>query len=222
MRENNPTGQTAASGITESATSNPGKSGSGKRGNEARERILEQAKKLFREKGFEGVSLNEIVEVVGVKKPTIYYYFGDKQGLFAEVLLSMLRHGHDIVSANNRPELGVVDTLEKLSEGYLRFCPTSLMSMIRDALVYLTPTSQQAVIEAYQFYLMKPIERIFEEGIRSGAIKAMDPRELAIMYLGLIDTVTTQKTLLEGRNFDHKASAQRLMELMFQGIQAKP
>jgi TetR/AcrR family transcriptional regulator len=191
-----------------------------KRSREARERILEEAKKLFREKGFEGVSLNEIVAAVGIKKPTIYYYFGDKEGLFAEVLKAMLRHGHDIVSANVRAGLSTAEKLEKLAEGYLRFCPTSLMSMIRDALVCLGPANQQAVLEAYRFYLLTPFERIFEEGAQNGEIKPIAPRELAIMYLGLIDTVTTQKTLLEGRGFDHKASSELLMELMFQGIKA--
>lgn len=192
-----------------------------KRGKEARERILEEAKKLFRQKGYEGVSINEIVDAVGVKKPTIYYYFGDKQGLFVEVLVAMLRHGHEIVSGNIRSGMNIEEKLSRLSEGYLRFSPTSLMSMIRDILNYLNPAGQEKVLEAYNFYLLKPFERIFEEGIQNQEIKPQDPRELTILYLSLLDGVTTQKTMLEGRAFNYKVATDLLVEVLFRGIYTK-
>lgn len=203
---------------SQSAAHNPGSDSAGKPAKDARVRILEEAKKLFRQKGFEGVSINDIVNVVGVKKPTIYYYFGDKEGLFVKVLVAMLRHGHDFVSANMRAGMSTADKLEKLSEGYLRYSPTSLMSMIRDAQNFLSPVSQQTVHEAYQFYLLKPFERLFQEGIQAQEIKPLEPRELTIMYLGLIDAVTTQKSILEGRMFNHKLSAELLVDMMFNGI----
>lgn len=189
---------------------------------EARERILEEAKKLFRQKGFEGVSINDIVNAVGVKKPTIYYYFGDKEGLFVEVLVTMLRRGHDFVAANIRAGMSTAEKLERLSEGYLRFSPTSLMSMIRDAQNYLSPPSLQTILEAYNFYLLKPFERLFQDGIQAQEIKPLDPRELAIIYMGLIDAVTTQKSMLEGRQFNHKATSELLVNMMLNGIQPTP
>lgn len=33
-------------------------------------------------KGFDGVCVDEIVVLLGVNKWMIYYYFGDKEGLF--------------------------------------------------------------------------------------------------------------------------------------------
>lgn len=188
---------------------------------EVRVRILDAAKKLFREKGFEGVSLNEIVAAVGVKKPTIYYYFGDKQGLFVEVLMVLLGRGQDFIIANIRSGMSLSEKLEKLSEGYLRFCPTSLMAMLRDTRNYLDLASQQKILDAYRFYLLKPFERIFEEGMQTGEIKIHAPRELALMYLGLIDAMTTQKNLLDGKTVNHKATAELLVDMMLNGLQAK-
>ncbi len=52
----------------------------------SKEAILACALELFAEKGYEAVSPNEIVERVGVKKPTLYYFFGSKEGLFDELL----------------------------------------------------------------------------------------------------------------------------------------
>lgn len=48
--------------------------------------ILKYALELFASKGYEAVSPNEIVEKVGVTKPTLYYFFGSKEGLFNELL----------------------------------------------------------------------------------------------------------------------------------------
>ena len=41
---------------------------------------------LFWEKGFKNTSLDEIAEAVGVKKPSLYAAFGDKEMLFRKVL----------------------------------------------------------------------------------------------------------------------------------------
>lgn len=45
--------------------------------------ILEAAKKLFIEQGFEGVSMDQIAAEAGVSKLTVYSHFGDKDALFA-------------------------------------------------------------------------------------------------------------------------------------------
>ena len=52
----------------------------------SREEILNCALELFSQKGYEAVSPAEIVEKVGVKKPTLYYFFGSKEGLLEELL----------------------------------------------------------------------------------------------------------------------------------------
>lgn len=52
----------------------------------SKEAILKCALGLFAEKGYEAVSPNEIVEKVGITKPTLYYFFGSKEGLFDELL----------------------------------------------------------------------------------------------------------------------------------------
>jgi AcrR family transcriptional regulator len=49
-------------------------------------RILDAARKLFLERGFEGASIDEIAEVARSGKPTIYAPFRDKRALFTEVM----------------------------------------------------------------------------------------------------------------------------------------
>src|SRR5258706_12610797 len=49
-------------------------------------RILDAARKVLLERGFEGASIDEIAEVARSGKPTIYARFRDKRALFTEVV----------------------------------------------------------------------------------------------------------------------------------------
>ncbi len=55
-----------------------------------RRRIIDAATDLFLAKGYSGVSLDEIVAVAGGSKSTIYAEFGNKEGLFAAVVDSIV------------------------------------------------------------------------------------------------------------------------------------
>jgi AcrR family transcriptional regulator len=53
---------------------------------EKRRHLMEVAIARFAEKGYEGASLNEILAGAGFGKSSYYYYFSDKEDLFATVL----------------------------------------------------------------------------------------------------------------------------------------
>jgi len=59
-----------------------------------RAKLLEAARKLFAEHGYEGVSVTDIGKQAGVSHAMIYANFGDKTGLL-----------YEIVSENNAPQL---------------------------------------------------------------------------------------------------------------------
>jgi len=52
----------------------------------SREKILETAMTLFSERGYDAVGVSEIAEKAGITKPTLYYFFGSKEGVFREIL----------------------------------------------------------------------------------------------------------------------------------------
>lgn len=52
----------------------------------AREKILTVAARLFANRGYDAASMREVAEAARVTKPTIYYYFASKEGLFEALL----------------------------------------------------------------------------------------------------------------------------------------
>src|SRR3954447_9691450 len=47
------------------------------------EQTLAVARGLFAERGYAGVTMDEVAAEVGVTKPLLYNYFGNKEGLYA-------------------------------------------------------------------------------------------------------------------------------------------
>jgi AcrR family transcriptional regulator len=55
-------------------------------GSEHRHQLIEVARSLFAERGYEGTSIEEIALRANVSKPVVYEHFGGKEGLYAVVV----------------------------------------------------------------------------------------------------------------------------------------
>jgi len=55
--------------------------------------ILDAAKRLFVEQGYDGVSMDQIAAAAGVSKLTVYSHFGDKDSLFTEAVRAHCEQG---------------------------------------------------------------------------------------------------------------------------------
>lgn len=58
-----------------------------------RERILTEAARLFREKGFDGVSVAEVMNAAGLTHGGFYGHFASKDDLIAEAVAHMMANG---------------------------------------------------------------------------------------------------------------------------------
>lgn len=67
----------------------------GARSSSRREEILDAASVLFAERGYHGVSIDDLGAAVGLSGPAIYRHFTGKEDVLAQMLLRISRHLHD-------------------------------------------------------------------------------------------------------------------------------
>jgi len=115
---------------------------------------------LFCQRGYEAVGIQELVDAVGVTKPTLYHYFQNKRGLLDAILedgfqtfmpnvLSAVDYQHDIVL-----------TLTRITEAYFSFADqVPRFFRFQLGLQYAPPES-----ESYQ--AVSPFNKIQHEAVQ--------------------------------------------------------
>ena len=85
-----------------------------------RRQILDGARKLFLDLGFDAASMGEIARAAGVSKGTLYVYFADKNRLFEAIVEEeSLEQGK--VAFNFDPARDVTTTLMEFGQAYIQW-----------------------------------------------------------------------------------------------------
>jgi len=84
-----------------------------------RRQILDGARKVFMNLGFDGASMGEIARAAGVSKGTLYVYFADKNRLFEAIVeAEALEQGKTVF--NFDPARDVTTTLMEFGQAYIQ------------------------------------------------------------------------------------------------------
>ena len=82
-----------------------------KTSSDPRQRLLDAGLKLFANRGYAGTAVQDITEEAGVTKPTLYYYFGNKEGLFQALVDQAMDERLLLMQKAAPPEKPTVDQL---------------------------------------------------------------------------------------------------------------
>jgi TetR/AcrR family transcriptional regulator, transcriptional repressor for nem operon len=85
---------------------------------DTRKRILSAAARLFRERGYDGVGVDAIMNEVGLTAGGFYAHFDSKETLFAEAIETALAEGRS-ARAQQSSALAGMDPLQALIKSYL-------------------------------------------------------------------------------------------------------
>jgi len=112
-----------------------------------REELLAVAARLFADRGFTGVTMDDIGAAAGISGPALYHHFASKESMLGEMLVSISEHLHAqgaaIVAAGSPP----ATTLERLVDAHVGFAvdhPELITVHFRD-LVRAPATDQRRV-----------------------------------------------------------------------------
>lgn len=154
-----------------------------------REAALDAAMRVFWSKGYEGASLAELTEAMGINPPSLYAAFGDKEGLFLEAAAryeAAVREAcpyADEPSAREAVERLLTDLVGVFTgTGHPRGC----MLVMAAATASASPRLQAVLAERRAEARARFKARI-EDGIRAGEVPAeTDSASLANFYVAVI------------------------------------
>ena len=145
------------------------------------------AASVFSEKGFHGASTKDIAERLGIKQASLYYYFASKEEALEEVCLFGIRdyvqRMNDIADSDQPFEAKLLGVLTSHLSSYRE--KNEALKVHNDERLYLPPDRRARLKELGTHYREK-LERIFEEGVADGTLRAsLDCHFAAQSVIGL-------------------------------------
>lgn len=124
-----------------------------------RRQILDGARKVFMDLGFDGASMNEIARAAGVSKGTLYVYFADKSRLF-EAIVEEEAFEKGKIAYNLDPRRDVETTLREFGRAYIgAMCRPGGGSSIRTVMA-IAERMPEVGRRFYENVLAKSINRL--------------------------------------------------------------
>lgn len=147
--------------------------------------LLEAARPLFAERGYEAVSSEEIVAAAGVSRGALYHHFDGKRGLFAAVFEEVEA---ELTASFDLSGLDAGDPLGVLLAAVDQFLDLSLDSRAQQIVLIDGPAvlGWEAWHEVERRYGLGLIEAGLTAAIDAGQIPPLPVPELALMILGAL------------------------------------
>jgi AcrR family transcriptional regulator len=150
--------------------------------------IVQAATSLFRSKGYEAVTIADIVDAARIGRSTFYKNFENKKQLFIECIRDIIRREGIPDDAGDAAETDGFTLFDRSAEAYFRESPLwrDMIKMLRAAAINDPAEFEETLEEALRLKL-----EVFEKRIRSsvqkGFMRDVNPTLLALMLLGTQD-----------------------------------
>lgn len=160
-----------------------------------RQCILDQAQQLFFAHGYHGVSIRDIVQACGLSNAALYYHFGSKQNLYAEVIRGFVA---SVVQPVQEAEAGSGSSRERLTRMVLAFARFSsesqseLHMLLRDLTECEGEEIEQLIPELIG-QILTPFAAVLEDGIAAGEIRSVDVQRISFLLLGMLNSLAARR-----------------------------
>ena len=163
---------------------------------DTRQRILREALRLFSQRGYDAVSVEQIAEAVGIKAPSLYKHYKGKQDIFDAVFAETARR-YDAFTDSISVHLGNtaedLDTLRCLNaEDLVRKVRSLVAYSLHDDFIsqfrrmtieqFRSPQLSALYSERYVAQIQRYHTGLFSRMISLGVLRDEDPQLLALIY----------------------------------------
>ncbi|HEU4717985.1 MAG TPA: TetR/AcrR family transcriptional regulator [Bacteroidia bacterium] len=171
------------------------------------QQILEAARKIFREKGFDGARMQEIADEAKINKAMLHYYFRSKDQLFRRIFVETMQSFlGTIVLLLNQPSSTWEEKIYAIAERYTDFLksnpgmPLFVMSeLARSGHSVIEDLPVSAVVESSVF-----IRQLREEQ-RKKRVREIEPLQVIITIIsGLVFPFVARPIIKTIGQFDDK------------------
>jgi len=189
----------------------------------ARERLLTAALTLFNEKGYAATSVRELVQAAGVTKPVLYYYFGNKEGIFLELMAHSYSTFQSLAAEIGSLEGSARERIARFSselfEASLENLP--LVRLIY-AIFYGPPQgTPQFDIEAFFLGMIQVTEALVRDGMAKGELRQDSVEDVARAIVAILSSSINEQICRKETKLDRDGML-RMLDLLMQGIVRQP
>ncbi len=151
-----------------------------------KQEIIETAARLFTEKGYDKVSIQDIVGELQMSKSTFYVYFTNKEELFMECTDFIFHQMFNQVWESIRQENDVIARIIKRGEAFIEVYPTwrNMMNQLRGIAVKNNPEFMKKYKSSLN-YIVQPLVRDVSIAVEQGVIIDVDPEVIGYALMGL-------------------------------------
>lgn len=153
-----------------------------------RQRAIESATVMFVEAGYNGISMRQIAESLGVSKAALYYHFKDKQDLMVAILDTYLDRMEGLIAQSLGTDCNCRQQIARLVEMIFSEPPDqrAVMRLASQEMGKLDPEKRGRFNEVYHRKFIERIESILKQGVANGELRPMDTRTGTWVLLGMM------------------------------------
>ena len=188
--------------------------------------ILEAAEDLFLSKGFKGVSMKEVADVVQITPAALYYHFPNgKQDLFVQMIEMVIGEWMKGALKAMQPATTLRERLLLLTQHLLTLPLEQFRLLMRDVQEHLPDQEQRLAVKRVGWRLTQLLADVLQQAIDAGEIEAALPAPvLASLYQGMCTTLLHTRTFAPEwtEQMYTDQLAQRVVSVLLDGIANPP
>lgn len=186
------------------------------------EGILDAAEDLFRERGFQAITLTDVARAVGIRKPSLYYHFPEgKEQLFVAVQERMFRRiGDQLQQVVDGAPPSLDDRFRYAARWFFQRPPLFLLAMIHHDMPALQEENRKSLTAMSYGVIMRPLVEAVQTAVEAGEIRPINPHVVAGGFISLLEGTTIAARAGFGHDVEQMMAAS--LDMVMNGLRPIP